>query len=813
LEELMAAVGGGVKGLLARASREARRRSQEPTTAHLLLAMLRAPGTCSELLGRSGLNEVRLLGALARVPHESAGALTRAAESAGRDARTRRPGDEAGVHLLVAILRDARSAAHRALSDAGISPERVQDAALALVGESATAPKRRPIAAASFRMTHKPQAARPPAHRPAARRLPTVARKSVPPPSPVPSVEPPGPVQESAAPATRAPTPAPQVSAVAPEQGFWLDPERFPFLAARGEDLTARALRGELDPVIGRDAEVDAVLDVFSRRRANNPVLVGAPGVGKTAVAEAVAQRLADGGVGVAGLNGAHLVELTAGALVSGTGVRGALSERMKKLRAEVALADGKILLFIDELHAVVGGGEGPDDLAHELKASLARGELPVLGATTEDEYDKYIARDPALARRFSPVHVEEPSQEVALAILKGLAPRYERYHCTAFHPAALRAAVELSARYMPERHLPDKAVATLDLAAARVRRRGGDVVDAAAVASVVAERSRVPVERLLRDDSDRLIELEETLATRIVGHDAILGRVSDALRKGAAGFHGARPLATFLFLGPTGVGKTETAKAIADTFFPGSGMTRVDMSELSESHAVSRLLGAPPGYVGHDRGGLLTEAVRRRPYQLLLLDEMEKAHPEVLLALLPLLDEGRMTDGRGRTVDFRNTVIVMTSNLGVPRRAAPIGFGGASSSAPSSDDVIAAARRALPPELYNRIDEPLVFGPLTRDDVAEIARRMLHGVGLTLEREHDIPLVVEESAIDALIEAGDFDPALGERPMRRVVGRLVEAALARGLLAGEHRRGEPLVVRGRGAEIRLEPFQADAAE
>jgi len=345
------------------------------------------------------------------------------------------------------------------------------------------------------------------------------------------------------------------------------------------------------------------------------------------------------------------------------------------------------------------------------------------------------------------------------------------------------------------------------------VRRRGGDVVDAAAVASVVAERSRVPVERLLRDDSDRLIELEETLATRIVGHDAILGRVSDALRKGAAGFHGARPLATFLFLGPTGVGKTETAKAIADTFFPGSGMTRVDMSELSESHAVSRLLGAPPGYVGHDRGGLLTEAVRRRPYQLLLLDEMEKAHPEVLLALLPLLDEGRMTDGRGRTVDFRNTVIVMTSNLGVPRRAAPIGFGGASSSAPSSDDVIAAARRALPPELYNRIDEPLVFGPLTRDDVAEIARRMLHGVGLTLEREHDIPLVVEESAIDALIEAGGFDPELGARPMRRVVGRLVEAALARGLLAGEHRRGEPLVVRGRGAEIRLEPFQADAAE
>ncbi|NOY94683.1 MAG: ATP-dependent Clp protease ATP-binding subunit, partial [Deltaproteobacteria bacterium] len=565
--------------------------------------------------------------------------------------------------------------------------------------------------------------------------------------------------------------------------------------------------------VIGRDAEVDAVLDVFSRRRANNPVLVGAPGVGKTAVAEAVAQRLADGGVGITGLEGAHLVELSAGALVSGTGVRGALADRMKKLRAEVAEAEGKILLFIDELHAVVGGGEGPDDLAHELKASLARGELPVLGATTQEEFDKYISRDPALARRFSPVHVEEPSEEVTLAILKGLAPRYERHHRAAFHPAALRAAVELSARYIPERQLPDKAVATLDLAAARVRRRGGDVVDAAAVASVVAERARVPVERLLRDDGERLIELEQTLATRVVGHGAMLERVSDALRKGAAGFHGARPLATFLFLGPTGVGKTETAKAIADTFFPGSGMTRVDMSELSEAHAVSRLLGAPPGYVGYDRGGVLTEAVRRRPYQLLLLDEMEKAHPDVLLSLLPLLDEGRMTDGRGRTVDFRNTVIVMTSNLGVSRRSASIGFGGSGTNAASSDEVLAAARRALPPELFNRIDEPLVFAPLTREDVAEIARRMLRGVGDTLEREHGIELLVEESAIDALIEAGGFDPELGARPMRRVIGRLVEAALARGVLSGEHRPGEALSVRGEGAHIHLVPACADAAE
>jgi ATP-dependent Clp protease ATP-binding subunit ClpC len=502
--------------------------------------------------------------------------------------------------------------------------------------------------------------------------------------------------------------------------------------------------------------------------------------------------------------------------------VRGALAERVQKLRDEVVRSNGKVLLFIDEIHAIAGGGgEGPDDLAGELKAALARGELPCIGATTDAEYRRCFERDPALARRFSRIQIAEPDADATRTILRALAPKYEIHHGVAFADAALDAAVELSVRYLPEQTLPDKAIGLLDLAGARVRRRGAErVVDRIAIAELVAEQARVPLDRLLMRDGERLLRLEEHLAERVVGQRAALSRISDVLRKGAAGFRGRRPLGTFLLLGPTGVGKTETAKAVSDLLYPAGAITRLDMSEYAEAHALARLVGAPPGYVGHDDGGQLTEAVRRRPYQLVLLDEIEKAHPEVLLALLPLLDEGRLTDGRGRTVDFTHTVIFMTSNLGAAAASAEpgrsIGFDRgetASASASLEEKALRAARRAVPPELWNRIDEPLFFQPLGEVEVRAIAGRLIAGVAKMLRTEQGVTLRAEPSAIDALIAAGGYDAALGARPMKRVIGRLIEAPLAAAILGGELARGSEVVLEGIGATINWRRPRFEAAE
>jgi ATP-dependent Clp protease ATP-binding subunit ClpC len=585
---------------------------------------------------------------------------------------------------------------------------------------------------------------------------------------------------------------------------FALDAKQFPLLTSIGRNLTLLAASGEIDPVIGREADIDRVLDVLARRRGNNPLLVGAPGVGKTAVVEGLALALV-AELPLPGQAPRVLLEVPTSSLLSGTGVRGALSERIQALRREIADSQGRVLLFIDEIHGVLGGLEG-DGLSNELKSALARGELPVIGATTDAEYRRIFERDAALARRFTRIEVSEPSRSDTLAILTGLAPKYAAHHKVAYEPSALEAAVELSMRYLPLRQLPDKAIALMDQAAARTRRRGESSVDEVAVARVVAELAQVPLDRLLMNDREALLELETQLSARVVGQARAIEHIGNALRRSAAGFRGRRPLGTFLFAGPTGVGKTEMAKAISEVLFPGIPFTRIDMSELGESHAVARLLGSPPGYVGHDEGGQLTEAVRHRPYQLVLLDEIEKAHMDVLLALLPLLDEGRLTDGRGRTVDFTNTVIVMTSNLGVegPAMRTRIGFGDAARNAAidQTNQVLARVRAALPPELWNRIDEPLCFLPLTELDVAEIARRMVARVSEVVLAEHDVTLELEASAIHSLMFAGGFDPQLGARPMRRTVSRLVEAPLARKLLAGEFVAGDVIVITGQTAEL-----------
>ncbi|HJL19522.1 MAG TPA: ATP-dependent Clp protease ATP-binding subunit [Sandaracinaceae bacterium LLY-WYZ-13_1] len=827
-----------LRGLMANARRSAQRRKQRPSTAHALLVMLQHDGETSRVLSRRGVREMDLISALKVANEEPTSAVEVAAERAARIAQNAGGTPARALHLLAAIVREPRCAGFRCLEASGTNVARLrEDVSDALGVEDDRTLTRAPgLARGRARPTVPPVPRTRVPQRP-----PRNQRK----PSP-PSDEPAGAIPRTPErpvarlgselpgnglggkpPARKRPSAARRFDADgvkdpgADDRGpHDLAPGRFPLLTCLGRNLTSAAAAGEIDPVVGREHELDRLLDVLGRRRANNPVLVGPPGVGKTAIVEGLALKLVEDGEACGRLADRILIEISAGALVSGTGVRGALAEKLRQLREEVAKADGKVLLFLDEIHAIVGG-EGPDDLANELKAALARGELPCIGATTEAEYTRYFERDAALARRFSRIDVGEPTPAEAVEILRGLAPKYELHHAVAYEPVALKAAVELTVRYVPEGFLPDKAIAVLDLAAARVRRRGGSVVDTPSVARVVSEQAHIPVDRLLMRDADRLLRLDAHLRERVVGQREPLGRIADALRKGAAGFRGRRPLGTFLLLGPTGVGKTETAKAISDLLFPSSGVTRFDMSEFSEPHAVARLLGAPPGYVGHEEGGQLTESVRRRPYQLILLDEIEKAHPEVLLSLLPLLDEGRMTDGRGRTVDFTNTVIVMTSNLGAGAATASggrVGFGARDDARCGADRtrdrVLSAARRALPPELWNRIDEPLFFAPLGTDEVRAIAARLLDEVAEVMRREHRVGLEVEPTALDALIEAGGFDPELGARPMRRCVGRLVEAPLASAVLSGEAVRGTVVVLRGDGDRVVLEPKNtAEAAE
>jgi ATP-dependent Clp protease ATP-binding subunit ClpC len=748
-----------------------------------------------------------LLSAIRTVDSEPTSALERAVERAYRIAKGMGAEQVLPAHLLFAIVRDSRSAAHRSLEQIGALPKQVQEAVRGLLSPEDARDQRAStyIGPAAPPASDAQRPVRPSARR-SAETAPLIELRVEKPETPIESE---GLEQEPPEPDLIVPSSSP----------FALDAGAYPMLCKLARNLTEMAALGEIDEVIGRDAEIERLLDVLARRRSNNPLLVGPPGVGKTAIVEGLARKIARGGKGVRGLEGTILLELSAGALVSGTGVRGALSERMRRLQFEVKRAKGRIVLFIDEVHALFTGGDSPDDLAHELKASLARGELPCIGATTDAEYRKYFERDAALARRFSPIHVAEPSADDAVEILRGIAPRYEVHHGIAYASEAVDSAVELSVRYIPEQSLPDKAIGLLDLAGARIRRRGGTVVDREAVARVVAEKVRVPLERLLVTDAQKLLELEQHLAGHVVGHAEVMTRVADALRKGAAGFHGERPLATFLFMGQTGVGKTETARALNELFFTGCPMTRIDMSELSESHAVAKLLGAPPGYVGHDAGGQLTEAIRHRPYQLILLDEIEKAHMDVLQALLPLLEDGRLTDGKGRTVDCAHTIIVMTSNLGTQAatgNTGAIGFrSGSAATHDGASTALEAARRTLPPELWNRIDEPLFFGPLSRDEVAEIARRLVAGVTHQLRERQGVDLHVDATAIDALLALGGYDADLGARPMRRAIGRLVEAPLAAAILAGDFEKGDRIVAVGDADAIRFEPAEGsvEAAE
>jgi ATP-dependent Clp protease ATP-binding subunit ClpC len=650
---------------------------------------------------------------------------------------------------------------------------------------------------------------------------------------------------------------------------------RYRTLEKYSRDLTQLAREGKLDPVIGRDNEILRLIQILSRRTKNNPVLIGEAGVGKTAIAEGLAQKIANNDVPEI-LAGKKVVALDLGSMIAGSRFRGEFEERLKAVMEEVQRSQGDIILMIDELHTVVGAGaaQGAMDASNMLKPALARGELQCIGATTLDEFHKYIEKDAALERRFAPIYVEEPTVEDTIKMLGGLRDRYEAHHKVHFSDEALVAAARLADRYVTDRHLPDKAIDLMDEAAAKLRvalysmppelktmksevdklraeeeqaglerdyeraaqkkaerlrleqeynekrdrwevdHKLDEVVDVNDIAEVVHQWTGIPVTQMMETESEKLLQMEERLHERIIGQEEAIHAISDAIRRARSGLKDpSRPIGSFIFIGPSGVGKTELAKALAWFMFDDEeALVRIDMSEYREQHTVSRLFGAPPGYVGYEEGGQLTEAVRRRPYRVVLFDEIEKAHPEVWNALLQILDDGRMTDGQGNVVDFRNTILIMTSNLGTEyvRKGGTLGFLQKTANddeREAHDKVEKALKGAFRPEFLNRIDEIIMFSPLSLDEMAQIVNLQMKEVQERLGEYH-ITVELTDAARQWLAKEG-YDPAFGARPLRRAIQKYIESPLSVELLAHRFKPGATVLVDVENEKIVFHPSEA----
>jgi len=839
--------------LAAEARLMAEQARQQPGTAHLLLALFVVPTPAELVLRARRVDEEAVLSRLATAPSEPPDRWTTLVDRARRTAADTGSPDARGLHLLLAICRQRDCQAHQLLTAlvgstselatevmrclTGPLPRRFVPAASALEVTRQESPAARVYATAppptrAASMPSASSSSMPPSMQASASiaaasnpstpstgtahpTVPAMPRTSVPPPRPgrIATLAPP--VEQRSNRLSKVQRLAAGLEPEPPESPFTLRVDQFPYLVSLGRNLTELAAAGRIDPVIGREREIDEVLDVLGRRRSNNPVLVGEPGVGKTAVVEGVACELV--AQAARGRPARILLELDVAGLLAGTALRGALSEKLNGLKDEMRRADGRVVVFIDEIHMLVGAGqtgEGAQDASNELKAALARGEFPCVGATTFAEFQRYFAQDPALERRFVPIRIDEPDHDAAVAIVRGVADRYAQHHGVSYDDAALVDAVRLSSRYIRDRALPDKAVAVLDFAGSRAARSGEPRVTRTEVARAVARMARVPDERVLLSDAERLLGLEQRLSARVVGHAEVVQRVARVVRRNDAGFSGRRPLATFLFLGPTGVGKTELARALADELFGGTdALIRVDMSEFAESHAVAKLVGAPPGYVGFGEGGQLTEAVRRRPACVVLLDEIEKAHRDSQQLVLQLLDEGHLTDGRGRRVDFSQAVVVLTSNLGAAqlsgRGGRQVGFGSCEAAggdgdirSQRADRALAAAQEAFPPELWNRVEERLPFHPLERADLARVAQLLAADSSARLAADKSIQFELDDAAVDYLLDNGGHDPQLGARPLRQALSRHVEGPLAERILREEVRPGDRLRITRRNGQL-----------
>ena len=785
-------------------------------TEHLLIGLLgEGSGAAAKVLSSAGVDEERILELIENLIAPSGNVITadaggysprtlRVLENAAKEAERFKNEKVGTEHLLIALIKEADCAAVRLLNTLGVNLQRLYVETLTAMGEDVS--------------LHKDEF---------------------------------------------------QNGKLAKKKNL----EATPTLNQYSRDLTQLAKEGGLDPVIGREEEIQRVIQILSRRSKNNPCLIGEPGVGKTAVVEGLAQNIVSGMVPDSVLN-KRVVTLDLSGMVAGSKYRGEFEERIKKVLAEVKKA-GNILLFIDELHTIIGAGgaEGAIDASNILKPSLARGEIQLIGATTIEEYRKYIEKDAALERRFQPVTVEEPDEEQAVAILTGLRPQYEAHHHVKITDEGIRAAVQMSERYINDRNLPDKAIDLMDEAASRVRLgsfktpkqmketeqrireldiileeavRGLRLGDAKAareekeellkrhakqikkyhkdaekkeplvneneIAEVVSSWTKIPVKKLTADESAKLAELEKTLHKRVIGQEEAVSAVAKAVRRGRVGLKDPnRPIGSFLFLGPTGVGKTEISKALAEAVFGNEqAMIRVDMSEYMEKHSVSKMVGSPPGYVGYDEGGQLSEKVRRNPYSVVLFDEIEKAHPDVFNILLQVLDDGHITDAQGRKVDFKNTIIIMTSNAGAQSIVSPkhLGFG-------SQDDekqnyeymkqgVMEEVRRIFKPEFLNRIDETIVFHALTKEDMKQIVTLLAKTLVERCRTQMEIELHIRDSVKAYIVETA-YDPKYGARPLRRMIQSKIEDALAEEILAGRIKRGDRVEVGLKKKEIVFE--------
>ena len=785
-------------------------------TEHLLIGLLgEGSGAAAKVLSSAGVDEERILELIENLIAPSGNVITadaggysprtlRVLENAAKEAERFKNEKVGTEHLLIALIKEADCAAVRLLNTLGVNLQRLYVETLTAMGEDVS--------------LHKDEF---------------------------------------------------QNGKLAKKKNL----EATPTLNQYSRDLTQLAKEGGLDPVIGREEEIQRVIQILSRRSKNNPCLIGEPGVGKTAVVEGLAQNIVSGMVPDSVLN-KRVVTLDLSGMVAGSKYRGEFEERIKKVLAEVKKA-GNILLFIDELHTIIGAGgaEGAIDASNILKPSLARGEIQLIGATTIEEYRKYIEKDAALERRFQPVTVEEPDEEQAVAILTGLRPQYEAHHHVKITDEGIRAAVQMSERYINDRNLPDKAIDLMDEAASRVRLgsfktpkqmketeqrireldiileeavRGLRLGDAKAareekeellkrhakqikkyhkdaekkeplvneneIAEVVSSWTKIPVKKLTADESAKLAKLEKTLHKRVIGQEEAVSAVAKAVRRGRVGLKDPnRPIGSFLFLGPTGVGKTEISKALAEAVFGNEqAMIRVDMSEYMEKHSVSKMVGSPPGYVGYDEGGQLSEKVRRNPYSVVLFYEIEKAHPDVFNILLQVLDDGHITDAQGRKVDFKNTIIIMTSNAGAQSIVSPkhLGFG-------SQDDekqnyeymkqgVMEEVRRIFKPEFLNRIDETIVFHALTKEDMKQIVTLLAKTLVERCRTQMEIELHIRDSVKAYIVETA-YDPKYGARPLRRMIQSKIEDALAEEILAGRIKRGDRVEVGLKKKEIVFE--------